>query len=56
LLGEEPAVGFPGRDWAQLDAAALPDGDANLGQMDFSAFAVPALCILRQSDTAISVP
>jgi NAD-dependent SIR2 family protein deacetylase len=28
-------------DWAQLDAAALPDGDADLSQMDFSAFAVP---------------
>jgi NAD-dependent SIR2 family protein deacetylase len=28
-------------DWVQLDAAALPDGDADLGQMDFSAFAVP---------------
>jgi NAD-dependent SIR2 family protein deacetylase len=26
---------------AQLDAAALPDGDADLSQMDFSAFAVP---------------
>ena len=28
-------------DWAQLDAAALPDGDADLSQMDFAAFAVP---------------
>jgi NAD-dependent SIR2 family protein deacetylase len=27
--------------WAELDAAALPDGDADLSQMDFSTFAVP---------------
>lgn len=28
--------------WSQLDAAALPDGDADLDGLDFSAFAVPA--------------
>ena len=27
--------------WADLDAAALPDGDAELDQIDFSGFAVP---------------
>jgi NAD-dependent SIR2 family protein deacetylase len=27
--------------WADLDAAALPDGDAGLDHMDFSGFAVP---------------
>ena len=27
--------------WAQLDAEALPDGDADLSQMDFSPFVVP---------------
>jgi NAD-dependent SIR2 family protein deacetylase len=27
--------------WSDLDAAALPDGDAELDHMDFSAFAVP---------------
>src|SRR4051812_8713913 len=27
--------------WADLDAAALPDGDAELDHMDFSGFAVP---------------
>jgi NAD-dependent SIR2 family protein deacetylase len=27
--------------WAELNAAALPDGDADLSQMDFSTFAVP---------------
>jgi len=28
-------------DWAQLDAEALPDGDADLDRLDFSGFAVP---------------
>ena len=28
--------------WGELDAAALPDGDADLDGLDFSAFAVPA--------------
>ncbi len=28
--------------WARLDAAALPDGDADLDGLDFSAFAVPS--------------
>jgi len=28
-------------DWVALDAAALPDGDAELEHMDFSRFAVP---------------
>jgi NAD-dependent SIR2 family protein deacetylase len=28
--------------WAQLDAAALPDGDADLDRLDFTKFAVPA--------------
>lgn len=28
-------------DWVVLDAAALPDGDAELEHMDFSRFAVP---------------
>lgn len=27
--------------WAELEATALPDGDADLGQSDFSGFAVP---------------
>jgi NAD-dependent SIR2 family protein deacetylase len=27
--------------WTELDAGALPDGDADLSQMDFSTFAVP---------------
>jgi NAD-dependent SIR2 family protein deacetylase len=27
--------------WAQVDAPALPDGDADLSQMDFEAFAIP---------------
>jgi NAD-dependent SIR2 family protein deacetylase len=27
--------------WVQLDAAPLPDGDADLDQLDFSGFAVP---------------
>jgi NAD-dependent SIR2 family protein deacetylase len=29
-------------DWASLDAAALPDGDADLDHLDFSGFAVPS--------------
>lgn len=29
-------------DWVDLDAAALPDGDADLDHLDFSGFAVPS--------------
>jgi NAD-dependent SIR2 family protein deacetylase len=29
-------------EWVNLDAAALPDGDADLDHLDFSGFAVPA--------------
>jgi NAD-dependent SIR2 family protein deacetylase len=29
-------------EWENLDAAALPDGDANLDHVDFSGFAVPS--------------
>ncbi len=46
-LAADPRAGFQDRlthlnaSWADLDAIALPDGDADLDHLDFSDFAVP---------------